>query len=306
MLNYPLAIPATLGEIKADLTKFDAIGEFLSEYTGQAEEQQWPAQFWELLLTWPEMSWSDFAAYDAFAGALHGKLGSFLWGPPWALAPRGSGGLGPIPALGAIASGSNSLQTQGWLPNQSGVLLPGDYVQMGSTLASLPVYSVFIAAGVLTIAFLSNLTAAQLAAIQSMQIGFIKMTAASWLNGWFFSFASFSTVEDYTYVNFNLPPIGGSGGTIPGSYPMTLDTGSLLFPPARLHLYVNPNPLNTDGGGNATLDIFPSVREALPAGSPLTLINPQGTFRLSDNRRTTSADQKKTSTLKPLKCREAI
>ncbi|HEV2324564.1 MAG TPA: carbohydrate binding domain-containing protein [Terracidiphilus sp.] len=43
--------------------------------------------------------------------------------------------------------------------------------------------------------------------------------------------------------------------------------------------------VNSDGSGNATISVWPSLRETPPDGTPLTLNRPQGLFRLADNRR---------------------
>jgi hypothetical protein len=212
-LTYPLSIPGPIYPSQADLKQFDGVGEFISPFTGQAEQQGFLDQHWELDLDWPAMTWPQFAALQALAGALHGKLGSFLWGPPLATGPRGLGSQAGSPTcVGIDSSNSNTLTTQSWLPNQNGVLLPGDFFQLGG---------------------------------------------------------------------------GGSGN------------------PSRLYQYVNPYPLGTTGGGAASIDIFPSLREAPAGGAVIVLINPQGTFRLADNRRSAPAKKTKTFTFS-MKCREAI
>ena len=203
---YPLIIPGSIGPMEANLKKFDAVGEFIGPFDGSAQQQQWPDQHWELDLVWPEMNWAQFAALDAFAGALHGKWGSFLWGPPLAAAPRGNGLTAGSPVcVGTDASRSNLLSTQGWTPNQRGLLLPGDFLQV------------------------------QL----------------------------------------------------------------------RLYQYLGSDPLASDGAGNASLEIFPSLREAPAAGWPVVLLNPAGTFRLAENLRQAPAKRNKTFTFQ-IKCREAI
>ena len=209
-ITYPLIIPGSIGPMEANLKKFDAVGEFIGPFDGSAEQQQWPDQHWELDLVWPEMNWAQFAALDAFSGALHGKWGSFVWGPPLAAAPRGSGGA-PL-AIGVNPPRSNLLVTSGWEPNLFGVLFPGDFLE--------------------------------------------------------------------------LP--GPSGTNLP-----------------RLYQYVNPTPLTADSNGNATLDIWPSIREAPGNGTRINLVNPVGVFRLAENRREAPAKRNKTFTFQ-MKCREAI
>ena len=75
--------------------------------------------------------------------------------------------------------------------------------------------------------------------------------------------------------------------------------------PVRLYQYVGAGPLVSDSGGETLTPIFPCLREAPTAGELVVLANPQGTFRLADNRRSAPAKKTKTFTLS-LKCREAI
>jgi hypothetical protein len=210
-LTYPLSVPGLIGESEANLKKFDAVGEVISPFAGSAQQQWWQDQHWELDLAWPEMTWAQAAALDAFLGALHGKYGSFVWGPPQSInGPLGSGLGAPIvqPFTGANQPGDNLIETGGWDPNQPAVLLPGDFIAI--------------------------------------------------------------TV------------------TVP-----------------RLYQYVNPLPLASSGEGLALMDVFPSVREALPNGKAISIVGPQGTFRLAVNRR--EAPEKKTKTFSmSLKAREAI
>lgn len=295
---YPLTIPTLLGESKADLTKFDAIGEFISEFTGSAEQQQWQDQHWELQLEWPEMTASQYAAFDAFTGALHGKLGSFLWGPPLRTAPQGSGSGTPVLNTGNV-SGTNTLYTVNWAAGASNLLMPGDYLQLGPYI--LPITGVMVEApGNLFVYASTTYSSAVAEFLAGESATFYGLTNATWLNG---------ATLTISYVNSEVSGLVMAMATVPpgmpSSYGYTADTGNATAAPARLYLYVDSTGLQSDVHGNATFDIFPCLREALPPGVPLTLVNPQGTFRLADNRRTGSSDEKKTTKLK-LKCREAI
>ena len=63
--------------------------------------------------------------------------------------------------------------------------------------------------------------------------------------------------------------------------------------------------VNSDGSGHATLDIFPILREGVSDNQPITLTNPQGTFRLSSNDRTWDVDEASIYGL-TFKCEEAF
>ena len=298
-----ILVPSTPGPAKANLKKFDAVGEFISPFAGTGEQQQWADQHWALDLEWPEMTWAQFAQLDAFAGALHGKLGSFLWGPPLAASPQGIGLLAGMPvAAGVDAPGSNQLHTGAWLPNQSGILLPGDYLQINappivdSGTIVAPFYAISRVSGMVSAVFGLDYP------FEVWQTVVVAGTGTALDGGGGFILGVTVQANGSKIVTWNQPGADVSAGD--GSVTETfVDYGPT--PVARLYQYVNPAPLASDGGGNATLDIFPNLREAPPAGTPLVLINPQGTFRLAENLRQAPADKKKTFSFQ-MKCREAL
>jgi hypothetical protein len=306
-IAYPLAIPAALGEAKANLKQFDAIGEVISPFSGQAQQQQWQDQHWELDLEFPEMTWAQFAAFEAFTGALHGKLGSFLWGPPLATAPRGI----------ALTAGTPI-----------------------ATMVNLTIVSMIRTAGVVTCECFPPVGGAGFPVGQRVLVNWSDTT----FNGTFvLTFSGiiltglgptfqFSWAQPGPNVaTEDSPALGGTySGTLtslmnyagagqlstsawlpnkigiflPGDFFQLTVPDSTGTPRNRLYQYVGQSPASSDGGGNAVLDIFPALREA-PAGVPLVLTNPQGEFRLADNRREAAAQSTKTFMLQ-LKCREAI
>jgi hypothetical protein len=156
-ITYPLTIPGPLGEAEANLKKYDAVGETISPFAGSAQQQQWQDQHWELDLVWPEMTWPQFAALDAFAGALHGKFGSFVWSPPQAVNPLGSGLGSPVANALSNVSGSSTIVTTGWTPNAVGVLLPGDFLSATVT-PGLPRLYQYVGQGPLTASVIGGAT----------------------------------------------------------------------------------------------------------------------------------------------------
>jgi hypothetical protein len=54
--------------------------------------------------------------------------------------------------------------------------------------------------------------------------------------------------------------------------------------------------VNSDSSGDATLAIWPSLRETPADGTALQLANPQGLFRLSSNRRPVQASPTRLTT----------
>jgi hypothetical protein len=61
----------------------------------------------------------------------------------------------------------------------------------------------------------------------------------------------------------------------------------------RLHRVLDA--LNSDANGDATISIWPSIREATTDGQAINLNKPQGLFRLVDNRRSVLTDETRLS-----------
>lgn len=323
MITYPLIIPGPIYPSQADLKQFDGIGENLSPFDGSGEQQQFQDQHWELDLDWPEMTWGQFAAVQGLAGALHGKLGSFLWGPPLATVPRGLGPQGATPTCtGTDLKGSNILTTAGWLPNKAGVLLPGDFFQMSNPAVSVTVTTY---KGTTFVANLAVLTRTNGVVSSSYASGFPGVvgekvytdgTNSSFDGGPFIITAIALQVDGSLKVTWNqagVNQVSGGGGILTTDPAIVTTVTTLVSPisPFRLYQYggflnsSSASPLNTDAGGNATLDIFPAPHETPIAGVALVLSNPQGTFRLAENRRSAPARKTKTFTF-AMKCREAF
>jgi hypothetical protein len=68
-----------------------------------------------------------------------------------------------------------------------------------------------------------------------------------------------------------------------------LDPGDYLQVGYRLHKVVEP--VNSDSSGHATIQVWPSLREATTDGQVINLNNPTGLFRLADNRRSVLTDE---------------
>lgn len=64
----------------------------------------------------------------------------------------------------------------------------------------------------------------------------------------------------------------------------------------RLYMVVD-SPVNSDFQGNATINLWPSLREVPAANAPLILAQPKGLFRLAKNDRGWSASPRRATTI---------
>ena len=315
MIFYPLTIPGPIYPDRADLKQFDAIAENISPFDGTGEQQQFNDQHWELDLEWPPMTWAQFAGLQAFTAALHGKIGSFLWGPPLATGPRGVGNSSGPPVVGdaaATASVSITYLDLGELfapPNTTAILLVN--------VATFPAWAVPGTQGI-TISGVTNHPEFNGMVLPIYETGINSrgpyIILGPILNNTeaYFGEADTGTLTPPVYngIGSNLLYTSGwtpstTGVLLPGDFLglISLDANGVLR--QRLFQYINVLPLNTDSGGNALIDIFPSLHETAVPGTQVFLNNPRGEFRLTDNRRSAPAKSNKTFTL-AMKCREAI
>jgi hypothetical protein len=178
--GWPLvAMPITPGPRQVDWKPRNLVGTVTAAFTGKQQTQNWQSGWMEATVTLPPMQRTSAAAWMAFLLQCQGQNGVFMFGDGLATAPLGSAeGMGVI---NGIFQGPYSLTTNGWTPNQSMLLQPGDWVQVG------------------------------------------------------------------------------------------------------YRMYQNQNVVSSDGAGNASLSVWPNIREIPAPGTPIVTSNPQGLFRLATN-----------------------
>ena len=93
------------------------------------------------------------------------------------------------------------------------------------------------------------------------------------------------------------------------TYGWTASAQGVLMPGDRFQvgyrLYMACEQVNADASGNATITVWPSLRETPSADTPLVFTKPTGLFRLADNRRAIhwSPSQLNTLSLKAVEAR---
>lgn len=107
----------------------------VSPYTLEDQSFKWPGEQWKIDFTMPPMTQKEMAnEWKAFGIKLQGSYGYFYMGDPSAKVPLGVA-TGSPEVEGSGQSG-NLLATRGWTPGVSGILKAGDYIQIGTGLAS--------------------------------------------------------------------------------------------------------------------------------------------------------------------------
>lgn len=116
-----------------DLTMSDSVSVATSPWTRQRQTYDWMADWWEADVSLPPIkNLVEVGQWTAWFALLHGQQGYFWLGHPLYAAPQGSA-LG-TPLVSGAAQTGRTLTTRGWSGSKTGLLLPGDYFQMGVRL----------------------------------------------------------------------------------------------------------------------------------------------------------------------------
>lgn len=129
-VTYPLSLPATPDFNRASFRARSVIALSTSLFTLQQQAQEHQGDLWEADLSLPPMQRAAAEEWLSFFLSLRGRLGTFLLADPLGRTPRGS--VAGSPTIDGVGQTGTSLITNGWTASQTGVLLAGDYFQVGS------------------------------------------------------------------------------------------------------------------------------------------------------------------------------
>lgn len=130
-ITYPLAWPAGIHPKSVTVKVLDVVGFSSSPFSKAQQIYDWDADIWQAEVVFPRYRRAQAAALVAWLLSLRGVKGAFTLGPDRAAAtPRGS--VAGAPLVDGASQAGRTLATKGWTPSQSGVLLAGDYFQLGS------------------------------------------------------------------------------------------------------------------------------------------------------------------------------
>lgn len=135
-ISFPLSMPATPGVVRVTFTSITAVGVNRSPWTYQTQVQEHPGQSWSAEVTLPTMERETAEEWIAFLLSLNGQAGTFLLGDFASAEPRGVA-VGTPKVNGAHTAQSRTLVTDGWQTSTTGIMLKGDYIQLGSRLYKL-------------------------------------------------------------------------------------------------------------------------------------------------------------------------
>lgn len=129
-ISYPLSLPSVKAPDRIMLKVMVQVAMHVNQYTLQQTIAEHQGAMWMADVNLPPMERADAEYWNCFLLSLWGSSGTFLLGDNNGKTPRGS--VSGIPVVRGSGQSGKTLNTQGWTPNATGVLLAGDYIQIGS------------------------------------------------------------------------------------------------------------------------------------------------------------------------------
>ncbi len=131
---YPLSLPSTAIPSRMLMRMINAVALSQSPFTFEQQVFEHQGEIWAAELSFPPMERPTAEDLISFLGKLRGRNGTFLLPPFSAKTPRGSGG--GTPQVDGASQAGLILNTKGWPVSTNGVLLAGDYLQIGTGATS--------------------------------------------------------------------------------------------------------------------------------------------------------------------------
>jgi len=133
-ITYPLSLPITIGIGEIELRANNVVGVSQSPFTYKQQVVQHQGQRWEASVSIPPVRKDLAEEWIAFLISLKGPVGTFYLGDPNMATPRGTISAGASVTLASAASAGDETValTKSGGPEKSNVLLPGDYIQIGT------------------------------------------------------------------------------------------------------------------------------------------------------------------------------
>lgn len=132
-ITYPLSLPTTVGMSSISLAAENAVAISTSPFSYKQQVVQHQGQRWTATCTLAPMKRQDAEAWVAFLISLKGQYGTFLLGDPNCVDAQGSASVTPgTPRVNGGGQTGDTLNIDGLPVSETGYLLPGDYIQLGS------------------------------------------------------------------------------------------------------------------------------------------------------------------------------
>ncbi len=137
---YPLSLPASPKPRESIMRLMRSVGSAKSPFTLSRQDEKHQGAQWQIEQSYPRMFRAEAAEWQAFLLRMQGRFGTCLIGDPDAETPRGTAtGTPLVDSAGSPSinlARDTTLFTKGWTAGITGIMLKGDYLQLGSGLTA--------------------------------------------------------------------------------------------------------------------------------------------------------------------------
>ena len=131
-INYPLALPTSIGIAQIELRATNAVAISRSPFTFGTQVHAYSGQSWQADVTLPSIRRDLAEDWVAWLISLKGQFGTFYLGDPNAVTPRGSARDTDTVLVNGATSSGNTLAIDSAPASRTGYLKAGDYMQVGT------------------------------------------------------------------------------------------------------------------------------------------------------------------------------
>lgn len=131
-ISYPITLPVRPAPKRITFRPRSVVGISASPFTLQQQLYVHQGQVWQADIMLPIMRRAIAEPWIAAFLSLNGMQGTFYLGDPLGIKPRGS--VPGTPVVDGASQTGQELNTRGWTVSQTGILLAGDWIQLGDRL----------------------------------------------------------------------------------------------------------------------------------------------------------------------------
>jgi len=131
-ISEPLSLPVVKDFRQFTFRPLDIVGLAVNQFNRRQQVQDHGGDGWYAEISLPPMERADAEAWNCFLLKCRGTKRTFLMGHPLGRVPRGS--VAGAPVVDAAGQKGFELDLRGFLANAQGVLLEGDFLQIGNYL----------------------------------------------------------------------------------------------------------------------------------------------------------------------------
>jgi len=131
-ITYPLPFPSVGGISEITWKKESSVSTSESPFSKQLKVYDWGGKRLEATIKIAPMRVADAKTWEAWFMSLNGLEGTF-WLTP-SLDRVASGAASGTPQVNGGSQSGQSLVTDGWSPSETGILVAGDWIQIGNYL----------------------------------------------------------------------------------------------------------------------------------------------------------------------------